>query len=160
MKKLLIIGCATLTVGFFMACGGDSSNSKAGDQASETTETTADVSEYDPHRGEGSFNDYQPEPFDQTKADQGKIIFDSKCQSCHKLTDERLVGPGWSGVTDRRTAPWLLNFVHNPDNMLDDDPELQKQIEICMVRMPNQNLSEDDAVNVYNFMLENDGKTK
>ena len=26
----------------------------------------------------------------------GKGIYEMKCQSCHKLTDEKLVGPGWT----------------------------------------------------------------
>ena len=31
------------------------------------------------------------------------------------------------------------------------------QLELCLVRMPNQNLSDDDARHVYEFMRQNDG---
>lgn len=31
-----------------------------------------------------------------------EVIQSVKCSSCHKLTDERLVGPGWKGVTNRQ----------------------------------------------------------
>jgi hypothetical protein len=41
--------------------------------------------------------------------------------------------------------------------MIDKDPELQSQLEICLVRMPNQNLSEDDARHILEFMRKNDG---
>lgn len=41
--------------------------------------------------------------------------------------------------------------------MIDKDPELQAQLEICLVRMPNQNLSEEDARNILEFMRKNDG---
>jgi hypothetical protein len=50
-----------------------------------------------------------------------------------------------------------MNFVTNTDDMLDKDPKAQAMLEICMVRMPNQNLSDDDARNVLEFMRENDG---
>jgi hypothetical protein len=77
--------------------------------------------------------------------------------SCHKLTDERLVGPGWKGVTQRRTPEWIMNFATNVDEMLARDPEAQAQLEICLVRMPNQNLTDDDARGVFEFMRKNDG---
>src|SRR5215471_9212202 len=31
----------------------------------------------------------------------GKGIYELKCQSCHRLTEEKLVGPGWKNVTKR-----------------------------------------------------------
>jgi len=40
--------------------------------------------------------------------------------------------------------------------MLNKDPEAQAQLEICLVRMPNQNVSDDDARNIYEFMRNND----
>jgi hypothetical protein len=50
-----------------------------------------------------------------------------------------------------------MNFSTNPDVMLDKDPKAQAMLEICLVRMPNQNLSDDDARNVYEYMRKNDG---
>ena len=75
-----------------------------------------------------------------------------KCTSCHKTTDERLVGPGWKGVTTRRTPEWIMNFITNPDPMIDKDPEVQAQLELCLVRMPNQSLSDAEARNILEFM--------
>lgn len=90
-------------------------------------------------------------------AEAGEKIYKVKCSACHKLTDERLVGPGWKGVTSRHTPEWIMNFVTNTDDMLNKDPKAQALLEICLVRMPNQNLSDEDARNVYEFMRENDG---
>ena len=42
--------------------------------------------------------------------------------------------------------------------MLDKDPEAQKLLELCMVRMPNQNLSLEDARQVLEFQRSNDGE--
>ena len=89
--------------------------------------------------------------------ESGTKVFDLKCSACHKLTDEKLVGPGWKGVTSRRKAEWVMNFVTNTDAMLNKDPKAQAQLEICLVRMPNQNLSDDDARALYEFMRKNDG---
>lgn len=89
---------------------------------------------------------------------EGKNIYDLKCQSCHKLTDEKLVGPGWKGVTERRQPHWIMNMVTNVDMMLEKDPEAQRLLEECLVRMPNQNLSRDESRKVLEFMRSNDGE--
>jgi pyruvate-formate lyase-activating enzyme len=41
--------------------------------------------------------------------------------------------------------------------MITKDPKAQAQLEICLVRMPNQNLSDDDAKSLYEFMRKVDG---
>ena len=97
-------------------------------------------------------------PLNQQWVSAGKSIYELKCQPCHKLSDEKLVGPGWKGVTQRRTPVWIMNMITNTDMMLDKDPEAQKLLELCMVRMPNQNLSFDDARHVLEFQRSNDGE--
>jgi cytochrome c5 len=88
----------------------------------------------------------------------GKSVYELKCQACHRLTEEKLVGPGWHDVTKRRQPVWIMNMITNTEMMLDKDPEAQKLLELCMVRMPNQNLSNDDARHVLEFMRKNDGE--
>lgn len=88
----------------------------------------------------------------------GKSIYEIKCQACHKLTDERLVGPGWAGLTNIREPHWILNMITNVDIMLESDPEAQKLLELCLVRMPNQNVSQEDARKILEFMRSNDGQ--
>jgi hypothetical protein len=73
------------------------------------------------------------------------------------MTDERLVGPGWKDVTVRRTPEWLMNFITNPDPMIDKDPEVQAMLELCLVRMPNQSLTDDDARAILEYMRQIDG---
>lgn len=97
-------------------------------------------------------------PLNQEWVEAGKRIYELKCQSCHKLTEEKLVGPGWKDVTKRRTPVWIINMICNTDMMLDKDPEAQKLLELCLVRMPNQNLMLDDARKVLEFQRSNDGE--
>jgi cytochrome c551/c552 len=156
MKKVLLLSLAAL---FAIACG--SSNSQA-DRPSATTSESAKSTDanpsYDQKRGEGKFSKVDVSAtLDVSKADAGSKVYSVKCSACHKLTDEKLVGPGWKGVTSRHTAEWIMNFATNPDVMLDKDPKAQAMLELCLVRMPNQNLTDDDARNIYEFMRKNDG---
>jgi len=96
-------------------------------------------------------------PLDAAKVSAGKATYELKCQSCHRLTAEKLVGPGWLDVTKRREPVWIMNMITNVDMMLEKDPEAQKLLEQCMVRMPNQNISKDQARDVLEFMRSNDG---
>ena len=154
MKKLFIIGVLSL---FIYACG-SSNNESATDTNTEEGAQKNDVSNYDPKRGEGKFKDVKlDEKLDGAMATNGEKISDLKCLSCHKLTDERLVGPGWAGSTTRHTPEWIMNFITNTDEMIDKDPKAQAMLEICMVRMPNQSLTDSDARDILEFMRKNDG---
>jgi cytochrome c5 len=88
----------------------------------------------------------------------GKEIYDLKCLACHKLSDAKVVGPGWAGVTIRRKPEWIINMITNVDMMLASDEEAQKLLEACLVRMPNQNISNEDARKILEFMRSNDGE--
>lgn len=155
MKKLLIITAFGVLA---YACGGNDKPANEGDQTTANTETPASDPAYDAKRGVGKYTNVEVSPqLDAAMADRGQKVYDVKCASCHKLTEEKLVGPGWSGVTQRRTPEWILNFVTNTEEMLAKDPEAQAQLEICLVRMPNQNLTDDEARSVFEFMRKNDG---
>ena len=156
MKKILFASFLYLLV---TSCGGNETKTDSS-QASSVSEsaTSSGNPSYDPKRGEGKFKDVVVAvTLDATKATQGEKTFGVKCGSCHKLTDEKLVGPGWKGVTSRHEAPWILNFMTNTDEMLNKDPSAQAQLEICLVRMPNQNLSDQEALALFEYMRKNDG---
>lgn len=97
-------------------------------------------------------------PLEQERIGRGKAIYEMKCQACHKLDDQRVVGPGWKGVTQRRKPEWIMNMITNVEVMLDQDPEAQKLLELCLTRMPNQNVSVGDARDILEFMRQNDGE--
>jgi hypothetical protein len=156
MKKKSIF-CLVLIVGFFTffaACNSD-------ENAAETSDaTTAEASSDKP---ENHGNEVKPgdvkltTPLNLEWVTAGKGMYDLKCQGCHKLTDERVVGPGWKGVTERREPHWIMNMITNVDMMLEKDPEAQKLLEQCLVRMPNQNISPDESRQILEFMRSNDG---
>ena len=153
-KSVTVVMIFIISSLFFIACGGD------GDKKEEKS---VDVQESTKNQTEVHGTEVKPgdvaltTPLNQEWVNTGKATYDLKCQSCHKLTDERLVGPGWSGVTKRREPHWIMNMITNVEMMLETDPEAQKLLEQCMVRMPNQNLNKEQAREVVEFMRSNDG---
>ena len=110
-------------------------------------------------KGVGRFKDVPlTHPLDEGMVAKGKAIFQAKCFACHKLTTEMLVGPGWSGVTERRTPEWIMNWITNTKVMLTKDLAARTDLVTCLIRMPNQDLTDVQARNVLEFMRENDGE--
>ena len=160
MKKLLVLSLVAFLIAAFASCGGSNNSESTTDETSEAEASKTEIGNpsYDPHRGEGKFTTVElGATIDPAKADLGDKVAKVKCTSCHKTTSEKLVGPGWSGVTKRRKPEWIMNFITNTDVMIDKDPEMQAQLELCLVRMPNQNLSDQDARNLLEYMRKNDG---
>ena len=146
---------AILAISGYLAFTACNSDQKTPEEKNTSTEST---SQTEVHGTEVKPGDVQlTTPLNQQWVAQGKGIYDLKCQACHKLTDERLVGPGWKNVTQRREPHWIMNMITNVDMMLEKDPEAQKLLEQCLVRMPNQNLSKDDSRQILEFMRSNDG---
>lgn len=113
----------------------------------------------DPTKGIGAVKNVTlHNPLEQERIGRGLAIYEMKCSACHKLTDQRIVGPGWKDITKKRTPEWIMNMVTNVDVMLDKDEEAQKLLELCLTRMPNQNVSIGDARDILEFMRQNDGE--
>ncbi len=135
LKALTLVGLTT----FAMACGGGESTpatTTVSSAAAENSEAAAAVA------GLITADDVNLGPIDQGMVAKGKELYDLKCQACHSLGTNRVVGPGWQGVADQRKPEWIMNMIVHTDAMLEE----------CLVRMPNQNLSKDDARNVLEFM--------
>jgi len=154
MYKLAMFITALIMV---TSCG-NKKNSDDFSKSDETSKTPIDPTTYDPNRGIGKFTTVDlGDKLNESLAAEGEKIQSVKCAACHKLTDEKLVGPGWKGVISRYKPEWIMNFITNPDPMIDKDPKLQALLEICLVRMPNQSLSDTDARNLLEYMRKNDG---
>ncbi len=159
MKKLLY-SLALSTILFSCAPDkpkGDDSKSDQGKTENaivEATEQTTDLT-----KGLGQIKKVTLHtPIEQDRVGRGKAIYEMKCQACHRIDATRVVGPGWKDVTIRRKPEWIMNMVLNVEVMLDKDPEAQKLLELCLTRMPNQNVSVGDARDILEFMRMNDGE--
>ena len=148
--KINVFYLILFSISVIGACGNNNQNTNEEGEATSmlpSSENSGAASDYDPKRGEGKYSEENlklSDKIDDAMAESGAKIQGVKCSSCHKLGTEKLVGPGWEGVTQRRTPAWIMNFITNPDPMISKDPELQAQLELCLVRMPNQSLTDDD----------------
>jgi mono/diheme cytochrome c family protein len=150
---LLIAGLSTI-----VACSGCGSKEDA-EAAAKASPTPADIIAKQPEvHGVEVKTVELTKPLKQDWVAKGKATYDTKCLACHKLTADRVVGPGWAGVTKRRQPVWIMNMITNVDMMLAQDAEAQKLLEMCLVRMPNMNVTVDEARQLLEFMRANDGE--
>lgn len=88
---------------------------------------------------------------------KGQEIFEGTCAACHTLTHDQVVGPGLKDITKNRKLYWLMNYLTNPDPMIDKDPGLQATFKKLGMRMANPNLKEDEIKAVVEYLRKNDG---
>jgi hypothetical protein len=157
-RKTISLAIVSGVIFFTVACNSGDKGNDSATNSSENSTSGASADQNNP-KGVGPHQNVQlTHPLDEKMVAEGQNVYNVKCASCHKTTNERLVGPGWKGVTDRRTPEWIMNFVTNTEEMLEKDTAAQNMLEVCLVKMPNQNLAENDARSVLEFMRKNDGK--
>ena len=156
MNIIVIIASASF---YMSSCNSTEQKAQPAAQPVVTKTDTVVISQGLNSKGIGRFNNVKlTHPLDEGMAAKGQLVYSAKCIACHKTTDEKLVGPGWKGVTDRRTPEWIMNFTTNTQVMLDKDLVAQQEMVTCLVRMPNQDLTDDQARQVLEYMRKNDGK--
>lgn len=151
MKNLALLIFLALLV---FTCGND-----ATDSSKDSASKPAATKKVDDGKGVGSIRNVTLNtPLDAKMVASGKAIYEMKCSPCHKLTDKRVVGPGWKGVTEQRKPEWIMNMIMNVEEMLKEDPTAKDLLKQCLVRMPNQNLTEQDSRDILEFMFSIDGQ--
>ena len=152
MKYIRILTISALVI----ACAPD--KPKNAEEIPEQAKSVPEAVITDPTKGIGAVKNVTlHSPLEQDRIGRGLAIYEMKCSACHKLDDKRFVGPGWKDVTKRRKPEWIMNMVTNVEVMLDKDPDAQLLLELCLTRMPNQNVSIGDARDILEFMRKNDG---
>jgi hypothetical protein len=66
--------------------------------------------------------------------------------------EDRYVGPALGTVLSKRTPVYVMNMMLNPEEMVKKHPEAQAMLAQFMTPMPNQNLTEDDARAVLEYL--------
>ena len=152
MKRVLFSTLFLAAVSVLNSCGGNQ-------QPTSTEAVSQEAKSTDDEKGIGPIKEVTlNNPLDQKMIATGKDIYALKCSACHHLDNTKLVGPGWKDVTKRRKPEWIMNFAMNADEMLNKDAKAMALLEECLVRMPNQNLTEADARSMVEFMRNNDGE--
>src|SRR5437764_3246501 len=97
-KSLVLGSFLMLSVFVFIACVDKKPTSNESLDTRALTSNQAEVHGTEIKPGEIQLT----HPLNADWVKDGKAIYDLKCSACHKLTNEELVGPGWSGVTHSR----------------------------------------------------------
>ena len=166
-KLFITVFISYFAVAFFSACGGNNQQSQNTDATAVTTESSSDETEgthevlnpdaKSDSKGVGRFTSVDVNStVDKDMAAKGKAIFETKCTPCHKTNDEKLVGPGLKNITNLRTPEWILNMITNPEEMTKKDPVAKALFEKYLVQMTFQNVSDDEARQIYEFLRQND----
>jgi cytochrome c len=145
----LLMSVFVLSAVLYSGCG----QSESTNEPSATTAAASNdgLSAQELEKGIGPITSVTMTDIDATLAAQGEAIFIMKCSACHKMS-ERYVGPPLGGVTERRAPEFVMNMMLNPDQMVKEHPVAKELLASFMTPMPDQNLSEEDARAVLEFL--------
>ncbi|MFD2512498.1 c-type cytochrome [Pontibacter locisalis] len=119
--------------------------------------TTTEVAVADDGKGIGPVKTVEVGPgIEEALAAEGQTLFEGKCSACHQLSDQKVVGPGLAGVTENRKPEWVMNMIINPEEMTKKDPIAKKLLAEHLTQMTNQNVNEQDARAILEFLRQND----
>ena len=85
----------------------------------------------------------------------GKTVFEGRCASCHKLSNQDLVGPGLANVNKRREQEWLVKFIKNSQKLIKGGNELANKLynEYNQTIMPSHtDLSKAEILNTLDYI--------
>lgn len=150
-----IFSLATLAVLFLLTSCGSNDKKTESEPTEAPKSMIADVPK-DDGQGVGKYKNITLAAIDDKIADQGKILFNSKCSACHKPTDKKVVGPGLKGVTQRRQAAWILNMITNPVEMTKTDPTAKELLATHLTQMTFQDVSGEQAKQILEYLRKND----
>ncbi len=151
-KSLIIAVFVSFFIVFAQACGGDDTADRTSGQA-ETAE--AGLSEFELEHGVGPITERieLSDEFDPELVEKGRNIYEMKCEMCHNM-EGRMVGPALGDVMERRSAEFVMNFILNPSGMVREHPTGQELLREYMTAMPYQNVMEDEARAIVEFLRE------
>lgn len=148
MRNLLLLLSSLLLLGL-TGCGGASGDAAS---AESTPTATTGLSAAELEHGVGPISNVAlTDAIDAALAAKGEDVFTMKCSACHKL-DARYVGPPLGDVLSTRSPAYVMNMMLNPAEMLQKHPEAKAMLAQFAVPMPDQNLTEDDARAVLEYL--------
>jgi hypothetical protein len=88
---------------------------------------------------------------DNEKVKLGRILYNNKCKSCHKLS-KRFVAPPLLEAVKIRTPEFILNMILNPQEMVKRHPEMMKQFAVYAKVMTDYNFEIEEAIELLHYL--------
>lgn len=147
----LLAKIITISVLFFaaQACSSDDTTPRADQESQEQG-----LSDFEMEHGIGPVTErinIDEDEFDPELITRGRDIFEMKCEMCHNM-EGRMVGPALGDVMERRSPEFVMNFILNPGAMTREHPVGQELLQEYMTTMPFQNVKEDEARAIVEFL--------
>ncbi|MDR8393184.1 cytochrome c [Aliifodinibius sp. S!AR15-10] len=145
------IATLIVSLALLVGCGGQGSGNQqqAGNQDAKDE---SGLTQFEITNGIGPITEaIEIGEIDSAKVEQGAQIFETKCSACHKM-NERYVGPALGDILETRTPAYVMNMVLNPAEMVKKHPEAKKMLQEYMTPMPNQNLQQDEARAIVEYL--------
>ena len=156
-SPLYLYGLLAIVLIGFAACGGSETAPETAGAATPTQETGLTQTQLE--KGIGPIQNVElGATVDAALVAQGEAIFTSKCAACHKL-DEKYVAPPLGQVLSQRTPEFVMNMMLNPDEMVQQHPEVKAMLAQYFTPMPDQQLTEADARAVLEYLRDNQTET-
>lgn len=150
---LFFAGVCFIAISTLTGCGSDDGNSST-QVASDPTDSsglTADELE----NGIGPVRTVELNEIDPALVEEGKALFKTKCSACHKIV-ERYIGPPLQNILEKRTAPYVMNMILNPEEMTQRHPEAKALLAEYIAPMANQSLTEVEARAILEYLRTNE----
>lgn len=149
-KNLLLIVLA-FTLSLFVASCGGNGDSSSGDTPAAQEEQELSAFELEHGIGPITARLDISDDIDEDLRLRGQNIYEMKCEMCHNM-EGRMVGPELGNVMDRRSPEFVMNMILNPGEMANDHPVGQELLQEHMTVMPFQNVKEDDARAIVEYL--------
>jgi cytochrome c5 len=152
LNSMKVLLTTLFLTGFLLsACSSDDSTDRQSQAAADTQEQG--LTEFELEHGIGPVTERIEisDEIDQDKVIRGRDIYEMKCEMCHNM-EGRMVGPQLGDVTEYRSPEFIMNFILNPGGMVREHPVGKELLAEYMTAMPFQNVKEDEARDIVEFL--------
>lgn len=152
MKLRILLTLLTASL-FLFACG---NNGESTDRTESTAQTEEQgLTDFELEHGIGPITERVNigDEIDDDLLTKGRNIYEMKCEMCHNM-EGRMVGPALGDVMERRSPEFVMNFILNPSGMTREHPVGQELLQEYMTVMPFQNVKEDEARAIVEYLRE------
>jgi cytochrome c2 len=89
--------------------------------------------------------------------DKSAELFQKNCSICHKISAEKLIGPGLAGVTQRRDKAWIAKFIRSSKTVIESGDKTAVQLfnDNNKIPMPEHMFLSDADINGLISYIEN-----